>query len=175
MSTKPPRSANPLETLTREIGREFADTAKQTVKETVNALSPTEFLKSIYGVTSETPTTPEAPEGARHTPLNVEQLQKSHAAKQSDDAELAALRSQYFATVNRESATARQQIKEEGEQKAYQEHMAQQERLELEQLAQQQTDAAAPVGKERRSILGGKKKKASSAPAPHEVKANKGK
>lgn len=174
MSTKPPRSANPLETLTREIGREFADTAKQTVKETVNALSPTEFLKSIYGVTAETSATPEAPEGASHTPLNVEQLKQKHAAQKNDEAELTALRNQYFATVNRESANARQQIKEEGEQKAHEEQAAQQERLQLEQLAHAQTDAA-PVGKERRSILGGKKKKTSTAPAPHEVKANKGK
>ncbi len=173
MSTKPPRSANPFETLTREIGREFADTAKQTVKETVNALSPTEFLKSIYGITSETPSTPEAPEGAKHTPLNVEELQKKHTARQTDEAELAALRSQYFTTVNRESANTRQQMKEEGEQKAHQEQVAQQERIQLEQLANAQTDAA-PVGKERRSIMGGKKKKASTAPAPHEVKANKG-
>lgn len=174
MSNKPPRNTNPLETLTQEIGREFADTAKQTVKETARALSPTEFLKSIYGVTTETSTTPEDPQGTKHTPLDVQQLKQKHASQKDDAAKLAALRSQYFATVNRESANARQQMKEEGE-REQQEQATQQERLQMERLAREQTDASAPAGKERRSILGGKRKKASSTPAPHEVKANKGK
>jgi hypothetical protein len=180
MKTKnPPRSTNPLESITQDIGRELTDTAKQTGVEFVKAFSPSEFLKGIYG-TSEQKTTPERDGGGdNHTPLDVEKLQKTHQSKTSDEAEIARLRSEYFARVNEEVSTARQD-KDHDEQVRARDEDEDTKRLQhVAAIAQQSQQMDAPVGRIRKNILGGKAvKRGGMNIAPQqqfETKSNKGK
>lgn len=180
MKTKnPPRSTNPIESITQDIGRELSDTARQTGEEFVKAFSPTEFLKGIYGA-SEQKTTPERGSGGdNHTPLDVEKLQKTHESKATDEAEMARLRSEYFQRVNDESTQARQSADHMEQMKEHEEGQVQQQREQEAQFAQHAQQAEAPTGRIRKNILGGKAVKRGGmniAPQQNfETKSNKGK
>lgn len=165
--SKPPRTANPLETIAQDIGREFADTAKQTVREFAGAVSPNEFVKSVYAPCEGT--------AVAETPTEVANQQRTH--EQKDQAEIAALRNQYFAHVQEESAHARSalQQEEEGRDQQEQQDIQLQKEIAAQESAVQQD---APHGKVHRSILGGKPKKTGGMHVPQtnfETKSNKGK
>ncbi len=155
----------------REVGRAVVDIGKGIV---VEPFSHTDFLKEVYG-TREAHPSHEQVKNSNATPLDTDLLKMRAQTKQNDEAQMDAIRQQFFSRVGQEGQQARQELDYEQRVKAQQEIQQQQTQAQQAQQAMQQPQEE-PMGKIRK-ILGGKRPKGGMRIQPQnfERKSNKGK
>lgn len=159
-----------------ELGR---STVKHTVKSVGETFDPRKMIENSLGkndksneaMQKEMKELQEKKPNA--TPLDFAKLQQKYDAQ--DKTKTDALRNRLFQMVKsgeEKVQTEKKQKEAEGEQqKAY----AQEEQRRRQQEKQRQQTAVNPQGKERKSIMGGKKKKKGVEPSPAEIKPSTGK
>jgi hypothetical protein len=156
-----------------EIGQ---STAKKTVKSVAQTFNPLAIFDTAPTKESQAGDEKKAAEffkSKNSTPLDVNQLQEKY--KNQDQVKADALRNRLFQMVKSGEEKNLQEKKQKQKQKKYQEiQEAESQRRQLEQKRIQEQQAIAPQGKERKSILGGKKKKGVN-PQPAEIKPSTGK
>lgn len=157
-----------------EAGQSMAKGGVKQIKQTFN---PLQMLKNTAegggGIEADAKRAQETLGNKKDgsTPLDFDKLQKSYGNQ--DEAQAKALANRLFQLVKSGEEKVLNEGKQKEAEKLRQEEYARQDKKRKEAQASQQT-AEEPHGKERKSILGGKKKK-SSAPATAEVKPSQSK
>lgn len=159
-----------------EAGATMAKSGAKQVKQTFNPLN---MLKNASeGGTSavkeaEGRGTAEVKGGTGSTPLNFDKLQNSYDNQDKSKAD--AFRNRLFQMVKSGEEKVMMEKKQKEQEKKRSLTWEEQEKRKKEAEKQRQEQAGGvPQGKERKSILGGKKKKAQN-PAPTEIKPSTGK
>lgn len=162
-----------------ETGR---DMAKSSVKQVQETFSPWDMIRNSFEAKADNKNGPESQlnnmkEKMRkggHTPLDFDRLQKSY--QNQDKAKADALASRLFQMVKQQDErslmASKQKAAEKAQMDAYTE--SDKKRRKDEQL-RIQSQSGAPQGKERRSILGGKKKRKGTDVQPLEARPNSSK
>lgn len=157
-----------------EAGQSMAKSGAKQIKQTFN---PLQMIKSTAenggDLQSQAKAAKEqlANKKDSSTPLDFDKLQKSYGNQ--DEIQAKALANRLFQLVKSGEEKAINEEKQKEAEKLHQEEYAKQQEKQKKAQAQQQP-AEEPHGKERKSILGGKKKK-SSTPATAEVKPSQSK
>jgi len=171
-------AANVFETLKEGVVKPVAGEIGQAAKDIGKGLT-TDFLKDLYGVNYDMPahSSHEQVSESNATPLNPEILKMKAETKEQDDAQIAQLRRQFFSRVGEEGASTRARMQSEGQTHIQQEQQEAQLRQQARARATNQP-ALEPMGKQKKSIFGGKKQKTGGMriqPQNFEQKSNKGK
>lgn len=162
-----------------ETGR---DMAKSSVKQVQETFSPWDMIRNSFDVKTENKNGPEThlknmkekigKNG--HTPLDFDRLQQSY--QNQDKAKADALANRLFQLVKQQDErtllTSKQKTAEKIQMESYQD--AEQKRKNEDRL-RMQSQSAAPQGKERKNIFGGKKKRKGTDVQPLEARPNSSK
>lgn len=162
-----------------ETGR---DMAKSSVKQVRETFSPWEMIRNSFDADSAQKKGPDSQLNALkekagksgHTPLDFDRLQKSY--QNQDKAKADALANRLFQLVHQQDERRLMESKQKAAEKIQMEtYKEADDKRRREDQLRIQSQSSAPQGKERRSILGGKKKRKGTDVQPLEARPNSSK
>jgi len=162
-----------------ETGRDMAKTSIKQVQET---FSPWDMIRNSFDADSTQQKGPEsqlksikekAGKGG-HTPLDFDRLQKSY--QNQDKAKADALANRLFQLVHQQDERSLMESKQKAAEKIQMEtYKETDDKRRREDQLRIQSQSAAPQGKERKNIFGGKKKRKGTDVQPLEARPNSSK